>query len=151
MSNSHTHTTNSNDLTNEKTPYEMWAELRDLVLSLEKDAQKATRGMKAGGVRLRTKLQDVREHCVEMRKVVLEYRSARRSHSGSESNDNGAIRSDEVAMSTTAAEEKVMSSAVTNGSSATAESDAVHFAPQPGKNSWFEAGSSRHRSVSRSA
>jgi len=64
-----------------KTPYDLWVELKDMVADLEKDAIKATRGMKAGGVRLRSDLQSVREHCQEMRKAVLDFRSTPRSKS----------------------------------------------------------------------
>lgn len=66
------------DMTDEKTPIELWEELRDLVMECEKDANKATRGMRAGGVRLRSELQKIRDLTIEMRKAILEYRADRR-------------------------------------------------------------------------
>lgn len=80
-----------------KTPIELWQELRDLVMDLEKDANKATRGMRAGGVRLRTDLQKVRDLAMDMRKAILDYRADRKrkkSHKGEDvgesiGNDHG--------------------------------------------------------------
>lgn len=60
------------------TPLELWTELRDLVASLEKDAEKATRGMTAGGVRLRGKMQEARALCLDVRRAVLARRTYRR-------------------------------------------------------------------------
>lgn len=59
-----------------KTPIELFAELKSLVESMEKDCQKASppRGMKAGGVRVRAAAQQIRDLCVELRKSVLEFR-----------------------------------------------------------------------------
>ena len=59
-----------------KSPNELLQELTELVTSLEKDADKSTRGMKAAGIRFRAAMQQVRDMAIAARKSVLEYRNS---------------------------------------------------------------------------
>ena len=58
-----------------KSPNELLQELKELVTNLEKDAEKATRGMKAAGIRFRSSMQQVRDLAIAARKSVLEFRT----------------------------------------------------------------------------
>jgi len=60
-----------------KNPNELITELKDFLTSLEKDADKASRGMKAGGIRLRASMQKVKDFATSIRKSVLEHRNAK--------------------------------------------------------------------------
>ena len=60
-----------------KNPNELIAELKDFLTSIEKDAAKASRGMKAGGIRLRASMQKVKDFAAAIRKSVLEHRSTK--------------------------------------------------------------------------
>ena len=58
-----------------KNPNELITELKDFIASIEKDADKASRGMKAAGIRLRASMQQVRDLAIATRKSVLEFRN----------------------------------------------------------------------------
>ncbi len=58
-----------------KSPNELLQELKEHVNNIEKDADKATRGMKAAGIRLRASMQEVRDLAIAIRKSVLDYRT----------------------------------------------------------------------------
>ncbi|MCD4657428.1 MAG: hypothetical protein K8S87_07765 [Planctomycetes bacterium] len=58
-----------------KSPNELLHELKEFVTNIEKDADKATRGMKAAGIRLRASMQQVRDLAIAIRKSVLDYRT----------------------------------------------------------------------------
>ncbi len=60
-----------------KTPIQLWEQLKQLVLDAERDVIKSNRGMKAGGVRLRSRMQEVRDLSLDLRKSVLEHRTSR--------------------------------------------------------------------------
>ena len=62
-----------------KSPSEMLQELKGLVESLEKDAEKSTRGMKAAGIRYRAAMQQIRDLAIAARKSVLEFRNETKS------------------------------------------------------------------------
>ncbi|MGE0432105.1 MAG: hypothetical protein AB7K09_14440 [Planctomycetota bacterium] len=81
-----------------KTPIELWQDLKQLVLSAEKDASKSTRGMKAGGVRLRNTMQEIRGLAMEVRKSVLEYRSSRSNDADESMDDEPIVELDETAI-----------------------------------------------------
>ena len=57
-----------------KSPFELIQQLKAKLESLEKDAKKASRGMKAGGVRLRSEMQTVRQMALGIRESVLNWR-----------------------------------------------------------------------------
>ena len=52
-----------------------YEQLKTLVHEAEEDVTKAAGGNKAAGTRVRKKLQDIKTHAQDMRKVVLENRS----------------------------------------------------------------------------
>lgn len=54
---------------------EAYEQLRQLVTDVEDDVKKAEGGNKAAGTRVRKKLQDVKNHSQDMRKLVLEQRT----------------------------------------------------------------------------
>ena len=54
---------------------EAYEQLRQLVADVEDDVKKAAGGNKAAGTRVRKKLQDVKNHSQDMRKLVLEQRT----------------------------------------------------------------------------
>ncbi len=51
-----------------------YAQLRELVSAAEDDINKAAGGNKAAGTRVRKKMQDIKNHAHDMRKLVLESR-----------------------------------------------------------------------------
>ncbi|MEM1011941.1 MAG: histone H1 [Planctomycetota bacterium] len=53
---------------------ESYQQLRDLIAEAEDDVRKAEGGNKAAGTRVRKRLQDVKNHAQDMRKLVLEQR-----------------------------------------------------------------------------
>ena len=57
-----------------KSPAEVYQDLKNLIDACAKDTSKAERGMKAGGVRLRAAMNDVRQLALQLRKSVLEHR-----------------------------------------------------------------------------
>ena len=71
-----------------KSPSELLEELKEFVASLEKDANKATRGMKAGGIRLRAAMQQVRQLATAIRKSVLEYRNTTKKRTESKAKED---------------------------------------------------------------
>ncbi len=54
---------------------ESYEQLRQLINEGEDDVKKCEGGNKAAGTRVRKRLQDVKNHSQEMRKLVLEQRS----------------------------------------------------------------------------
>lgn len=61
-----------------RTPVEIWREMQTLVLAAEQDAHKATRGMRAGGIRLRAHMQAMIQLSTEMRCSVMMHRKPRK-------------------------------------------------------------------------
>ena len=51
-----------------------YEQLRTMVTEAEDDVKKAAGGNKAAGTRVRKKLQEVKSHATDMRKLVLENR-----------------------------------------------------------------------------
>ena len=54
---------------------ESYEQLKQHVSELEDDVRKSAGGNKAAGTRVRKKLQDIKNHSQDMRKLVLEQRT----------------------------------------------------------------------------
>lgn len=71
-----------------KTPLEIWNQIKEIVATHEKDIHKATRGMRAGGVRIRNAGKELEQLAKDIRKAVLVYRKERKPGSRPRSSNN---------------------------------------------------------------